>query len=251
MNYKYDELKINYNIIGTGPPIIMLHGWGANYHTFDYLANTLKDNFTIFLIDLPGFGMSDEPRYIYDLNNYVHFLHTFIEELQIDSPILLGHSFGGRIIIKYASRYNDISKIILIDSAGIKHKMPLSKKIQILKYKFLKKYYRITKNITKYNELINSSGSIDYINSTPIMKGVLSKVVKEDLKKYLKKIKNETLIIWGKEDLETPYSDALYMNKTIKNSGLVTIEESGHFPYLERKKYTSIIINKYLEDDYK
>lgn len=249
MNYKYEKLNINYDIIGSGPPIIMLHGWGSNYHTFDNNINDLKKQYTIFLIDLPGFGMSDEPKYIYTLDNYVNFLKTFIEELQIEKPIIIGHSFGGRIAIKYASKYDNINKLILIDSAGIKHKLSLSKRFQILKYKILKKYYRITKNITKYNELINTSGSLDYINSTKIMRGVLTKVVNEDLTKHLKKISIETLIIWGKDDTVTPYCDAIKMNKLIKNSGLVTIENTGHFPYIERRKYFNIILNNYLEVD--
>ena len=80
MNYKYDNLIINYNITGSGPPIILLHGWGTNYHTFDYLVKTLQDRYTIFQIDLPGFGISDEPKYVYSLDNYVHFLKTFIYE---------------------------------------------------------------------------------------------------------------------------------------------------------------------------
>lgn len=249
MNYKYDNLIINYNIIGSGPPIILLHGWGTNYHTFDYLVKELKDNYTIFQIDLPGFGLSDEPKYIYSLDNYVHFLKTFIYELQIESPIILGHSFGGRIAIKYASMNDNISKLILVDSAGIKHRLTIKQKLNILKYKILKRYYRLTKNITKYNNLINNSGSIDYKNSTPIMKGVLSKVVKENLKKHLKKIKVETLIIWGKDDTETPYIDALYMKKKIKNSGLVTIDDVGHFPYIERRNYFNKIITTYLSSD--
>lgn len=249
MNYKYDKLNINYDIVGNGPPIIMLHGWGTNYHTFDSIVTNIKKCYTVFLIDLPGFGMSDEPRYIYNLNNYVHFLKTFIEELQIDNPIILGHSFGGRIAIKYASKYENISKLILVDSAGIKKRLSIKKKLEILKYKILKKFYRITKNIKKYNELTNTYGSTDYINSTNIMKCVLSKVVNEDLTKLLKNIKVETLIIWGKDDLTTPYTDAIKMNKYIKNSGLVTIDSAGHFPYLERKKYFNIILNNYLEVD--
>ena len=249
MNYKYDKLNINYDIVGSGDPIILLHGWGTNYHTFLNLTNEIKEKYTVFLIDLPGFGLSDEPNKVYNLDNYVNFLKTFIEELQIESPIILGHSFGGRIAIKYAALYNNISKLILVDSAGIKKKLSIRQKLKIIKYKILKRYYRLTRNIEKYNELTKTNGSIDYINSTDIMKGVLSKIVKEDLKKCLKKINIETLIIWGKDDLVTPYKDAIIMNKLLKNSGLVTIENAGHFPYLERRKYFNIIIKKYLEVD--
>ena len=249
MEYIYDKLKINYDIKGMGPPLILLHGWGTNLHTFDYVSKYLESSYTIYMIDLPGFGNSDEPRYAYNLSNYVHFLCTFIEELQIENPIILGHSFGGRIAIKYASISKNINKLILVDSAGIRKRRTIKQSFSILKYKYLKYYYRKTKNIAKYNQLTTSSGSSDYIASSAVMKGTLSKVIKEDLKKYLSHISVETLIIWGRDDEETPYTDALYMHKKIPNSGLVTFDDVGHFPYLERKNYFKLVLKKFLEVD--
>ncbi len=249
MEYIYDKLKINYDIKGMGPPLILLHGWGTNLHTFDYVCKYLENSYTIYMIDLPGFGNSDEPRYAYNLSNYVHFLCTFIEELQIDNPIILGHSFGGRIAIKYASINKNIKKLILVDSAGIRKRRTIKQIFNILKYKYLKCYYRKTKNIAKYNQLTSTSGSSDYVASSLVMKGTLSKVIKEDLKKCLPRINVETLIIWGRDDEETPYSDALLMHKKIPNSGLVTFDDVGHFPYLERKNYFKLVLKKYLEVD--
>ncbi len=247
MIYKYDNLNINYQIYGKGQPLILLHGWGVNFHTFDYLIDYLKNDFTIFAIDLPGFGQSNEPKNSYNLSNYVNFLRTFIIELQIENPIILGHSFGGRVAIKYvASTSNRVSKLILVDSAGIKKRKSIKKHFQILKYKFLKLYYKSKKDATKYNQLIKVKGSPDFINASNVMKGTMTKVIKEDLKKCIKKIQVETLIIWGKDDKETPYTDAIYMNKHIKNSGLVTFDNCGHFPYLEKRKYFHIVIGKYL-----
>lgn len=246
MDYIYDNIKINYDILGMGPPLILLHGWGTNYHTFDDVCKYLKSDYTIYLIDLPGFGKSDEPKYVYNLSNYVHFLCTFITELQIDNPIILGHSFGGRIAIKYASISKNINKLILVDSAGIKKRLSFKKRISILKYKYLKWYYKKNKDITKYNQLTATTGSSDYLASSNIMKGTLSKVIKENLKKNLKKIQVETLIIWGRDDKETPYRDAIIMKKHIPNAGLVTFDDVGHFPYLERKNYFKVVIKNYL-----
>lgn len=249
MIYKYENININYDIIGSGNPIILLHGWGTNYNTFKNLSNLLKNYFEVFLIDLPGFGKSGEPPHIYNLDNYLHFLNTFIEELQIENPIILGHSFGGRIAIKYSAISKNISKLILVDSAGIKHKKKIGTRLSILKYKWLKFYYRKTKNITKFNQLIKVSGSSDYISSSNIMKGTMTKVINENLKSQLSKIKVETLIIWGKDDQATPYSDAILMKNKIKNSGLVTFENVGHFPYLERKNQFNRVIASFLGVD--
>lgn len=86
--------------------------------------------------------------------------------------------------------------------------------------------------------LIQKSGSIDYQNASIPMKKTLSKVVGEYLEKDLKKIKHETLIIWGKNDQETPYRDALKLKRKIKNSGTCFFRWGWPFPiYCKRKEF--------------
>lgn len=247
MTFKYRGLNINYKIEGNGPPIILLHGWGTSMNTFEAFTNEIKEKYEVHLIDLIGFGESDLPIKSLNLNDYVLCLYEYISYHNIEKPIILGHSFGGRIAIKYASYFNNIDKLILVDSAGIKKKVDIRLKLKIKKYKFKKWWYKTTKNIMAYNKLILNSGSYDYKMAKDSMKGTLSKVVNEDLRKHLRKIKVETLIIWGKDDKETPYKHAIIMNKLIKNSGLVTIENTGHFPYLENKRYFNIIMKEYLK----
>ena len=247
MTFKYRGLNINYKIEGNGKPIILLHGWGTSMNTFESLTKEIKENYQVHLIDLIGFGKSDLPLKPINLNEYVLCLYEYINYNNISKPIILGHSFGGRIAIKYASCFNNIEKLILVDSAGIKKKINISVKWKIRKYKFKKWWYKKTKNVMAYNKLILNSGSYDYKVAKEAMKGTLTKVIEEDLRKSLKKIKVETLIIWGKEDKETPYKHALIMNKLIKNSGLVTMENTGHFPYLENKRYFNIVMKEYLK----
>lgn len=249
MTYKYKGIKINYSIYGKGNPIILLHGWGTSCNTFSNLATRLENNYEVHLIDLIGFGKSEEPFKAFCLSDYVYFLNDYIIRNNIKNPIILGHSFGGRIAIKYASMFKNIDRLILVDSAGIKKRLTLKKLIKVKTYKLKKKWYKLTRNINKYNQLITNSGSYDYKNASNIMKATLSKIISEDLKKHLRDIPVETLIIWGKDDKETPYKDALTMNKLIKNSGLVTLENTGHFPYLESKYEFNSIISNYLGVD--
>lgn len=194
-----------------------------------------------------GFGESHEPYRPYNLNDYCIFLEQFIKDFNINNPIIIGHSFGGRIGIKYASRNNNIKKLILINAAGIKQKS-LKRSLLVLKYKIKKKYYQLTRNFIKYNKLINNSGSNDYINSSSIMKATLSKVVKEDLKKDMKKIKTKTLIIWGKNDTVTPYKDAIKINKLIENSQLIALD-TDHFSYIKKENDVINNINKFIGSD--
>ena len=246
MDYIYKNKYVYFEKTGSGNPIILLHGWGANTNIFDSITNMLKTKYTVYAIDLPGFGKSEEPDIPYNLDDYVDLLYQFIIDLDIYNPILLGHSFGGRIAIKFASLYN-VSKLILVDSAGLKQKNFIKTKTKILLYKLKKKYYKITKNVIKYNDLLINSGSTDYKEASVIMKKILVNVTNEYLDKYLKDITCDTLIIWGKKDDVTPYYNAIKLKKKIKNAGLVTLEGVGHFPFIESKKTFNKILKSYLE----
>lgn len=246
MDYIYKNKYVYFEKTGSGNPIILLHGWAASSTIFESITNILKTKYTIYVIDLPGFGKSEEPDKPYNLDDYVDLLYQFIIDLDIYNPILLGHSFGGRIAIKFASLYN-VSKLILVDSAGLKQKNFIKTKTKILLYKLKKKYYKITKNVIKYNDLLINSGSTDYKEASVIMKKILVNVTNEYLDKYLKDITCDTLIIWGKKDDVTPYYNAVKLKKKIKNAGLVTLEGVGHFPFIESKKTFNKILKSYLE----
>lgn len=249
MYYKYRGLNIAYDVLGKGNPIILLHGWGTSKNTFTSLKEELSKSYEVHALDLIGFGKSDEPFKPYSLNDYILFLRDYIKNKNIINPIILGHSFGGRIAIKYTSIFKDVSKLILVDSAGIR-RINLSNKFKILKYKVLKKWYKLTSNKKMYNLLINNSGSYDYKLSSSVMKQTLSLIVNENLNKHIKKIKTTTLIIWGKNDKVTPYKDALYLKKHIKESKLVSFENTGHFPYLENKEDFNKVVKEFLEVNY-
>ena len=75
-------------------------------------------------------------------------------------------------------------------------------------------------------------------------------IVNTNLIKYIPSIKDETLIIWGRNDYETPFKDAIKFNKLISNSYLIPIENVGHFPYLEYPALINNIIYEYLKEDF-
>ena len=246
MDYIYKKKYVYFDKSGSGDPIILLHGWGVNSSIFNSIVELLNKKYLVYVIDLPGFGKSEEPDDYYTLDNYVDLLYQFIIDKNIQNPIILGHSFGGRIAIKYASLYH-VNKLILIDSAGLKPKNYFQIKTKILIYKLKKKYYKLTKNVIKYNDLLLNCGCNDYKNASQVMKKTLSVVTKEYLDSLLKLITCDTLIIWGKKDEVTPYYHATKLKKKIKNAGLVTLEGVGHFPFIESKKTFNKILKSYLE----
>lgn len=221
------------NACKNSPAIVLLHGWGADGHTFDHIVSRLAP-LTVYTIDLPGFGKSSEPPWVFDLGDYTKMLKAFIDEKDIKDPILLGHSFGGRIAINYAAIHG-CNKLILVDSAGVS-KRGLKVRFKILIYKLGKIFRKGVKQV----------GSQDYQASSQMMKMVMSKIVPVNQKKQLRRISAETLLIWGGLDHTTPVRDGILMNRLIKNSGLVVFENSGHFPYLEEKKRFQLVLESFL-----
>lgn len=254
MNININGININYRDEGNGNPIVLLHGWGSNITLFNGIIELLSAKYRVVALDMPGFGESDEPDNIWGVDDYVDFVWEFIKKLNIDFFSVLGHSFGGRVIIKMANRKeiaDSIDKIILVDSAGIKPKRTISYHIKVRSYKITKgilSFYPIKKlfpnALEKYKK---GKGSADYNSASEIMKGCLVKTVNEDLTPLLKNINKETLIIWGEDDDATPLSDGKLMEKLIPESGLATIKNAGHYSFLDQKYIFERILASYMQ----
>ncbi|NLD26324.1 MAG: alpha/beta hydrolase [Acholeplasmataceae bacterium] len=240
--------KVAYYLSGRGKTLVFLHGWGQNFLSFNKITEELKNDYQILGIDLPGFGMSDEPEYPLGLNDYVDTVEKILEHLSLKEPIIIAHSFGGRVAIRY-SITRPTKVLILVSSAGIKRRS-ISLGLKIFCYKVLKRIYRIIAR-KKYFHLINHSGSDDYVQATPIMKQTMSHIISVDLRKDLRKIKIPTHLLWGVYDEATPYRDALLMHKLISHSQLHPFYRSGHFCYLtEGRKFINTLKRILSEDLY-
>ncbi len=174
---------------------------------------------------------------------------NFFEKLDIENPIIIAHSFGARLVFKGAKEIK-YHKIILTGAAGIKPRRKLSYYIKVYSYKILKRLSRIIilRNILKkkVSSYSRKAGSVDYKNASPIMKGVLSKSVNEDLKKYFKYIKAPTLLIWGELDTATPLVNANVMEKMIVDVGLVIFDGCSNFAYIEQISRFMTITDNFL-----
>lgn len=243
-------LNVNYTVTGEGDDLILLHGWGCSLDIFKAIQQHLSSFFKVYSIDFPGFGKSEEPREVWGVQEYTLMVEQFVKKLEIQNPILLGHSFGGRISIIYSSR-NEVNKVILVDSAGIKPKRKLKYYLKVYSFKCVKKLLPLFLNKKKAEEIISNyrgkSGSSDYNSASEQMKKILVKTVNEDLKCYMPKITAPVLLIWGEKDTATPVGDAKIMEKLIKNSGLVVFKGAGHYSFLERPYEFKAVLNSFLK----
>jgi pimeloyl-ACP methyl ester carboxylesterase len=247
MIYTYDNLKVNITTKGNGEPVFLLHGWGCNGEIFKSIQEVLATAYTTYSFDFPGFGASDEPTAVWGVEEYTRMVEQFAKDNGIERPALMGHSFGGRVSIVYASR-NAVSRVVLVDAAGIKPKRPFKYYWKVYTFKTLKWLCNTFLPKAKAQAIIDKrrkgAGSSDYNNASPMMRAILSKVVNEDLKHLMPSIKAPTLLFWGNLDTATPLSDAKTMEKLIPDAGLVVAHGTSHFSFLENPGlFTAVIKN--------
>ena len=240
MNIK--DVYVNFIQYGnkSGKNIVLLHGWGQNIEMMDPIGKRLQKDFYITIIDLPGFGKSSEPTYGYTVYDYFEIVDELLRKLKIKNPIMIGHSFGGRISIIYAAK-KGVEKLVLLASPFKRSVKKNTFKIKLLK--FLKKV-PVVKELESYMK--TKIGSRDYRNATPIMRLILVNTVNEDLTEYLKQIESPTLLIWGDLDTEAPLEDAKYAETIMKDAGLIIYQGATHYAYLERIDQTINILNNFL-----
>ena len=246
-------LTVNFAETGikNGKPVVIMHGWGCSHETTRSIARILEKDHRVINVDLPGHGKSEEPSSIWGVEDFTECIRELIEKLDIKKPSLIGHSFGGRISILYSSRY-DTDRVVLVDSAGIKPKRSLKYYGKVYSFKALKNvlklFYKGQEYEKKIEKLRSKRGSADYKNSTPVMRGIMSRCVNEDLKKYMESIKSPVLLVWGENDTATPLRDAQIMNKLIPDSGLVSFKGCGHYSFLDNPYGFSAVIKEFFKN---
>lgn len=254
MYFQINGFTLYYEKYGNGEKnIVILPGWGETRKTFYHMIAFLSQTYTVYIVDYPGFGKSPFPNHDLTIYDYTNLILDFLNENSIVLPIIIGHSFGGRIAITLNGYFHHkIDKLILIGSAGIKPKKTLYQKLRQMTYKFLKriKYLLPKKHRKKYLEsLLHLFGSSDYQQLNINQRKTFIQIINEDLTPYLKDILVETLLIWGENDQDTPLKDGQKMAKEIPDAGLVVFKGRGHFCYLEEPALTNLIIRQFLDEE--
>lgn len=249
-----DGLRLHYDVSGPaqGAPIVLLHGWGCNHTTLASIRARLEGKMRVYSFDLPGFGKTPEPAEVWGVEDYTRFMEHAIDALGITNPILLGHSFGGRISILMASR-RQINKVVLVDAAGVRPHHSLQWYFKVYTYKAAKRLYPIIfgkeKAARRIEEARAKRGSSDYNNASERMRAILSKCVGEDLCDIMPSIKAPTLLIWGENDTATPLSDAKKMERLIPDAGLVSFPGCGHYSFLDNPGGFHAVLASFLKQE--
>lgn len=223
--------------------LVILHGWGSNSARWEEFRNIMKEKgVEVIVKDLPGFGTEKEPTRPFHLDDYLNWVEKNIFSQVKGDFCLLGHSFGGRLAIKYCgTRGGDRIKKLIIAAAPIRpsHRpwyidllLKISKKMSFLPF-FDNLRIFFYKRVLKVE---------DYIKLKGVMKETFKNIISEDISGHLLNIDKPTLIVWGDKDKMVSPKLAFEMKEKIKNSKLVFIKDCGHTPYLtHNEEFTKIV----------
>ncbi|MCX8172422.1 MAG: alpha/beta hydrolase [Archaeoglobaceae archaeon] len=249
-----DGLKIYYEFEdGKAPPMVFIHGWTANMNYWKEQRDYFKGKNALLFIDNRGHGRSDKPREYkyYHFNNFVSDVEAVISHLKLSDFILIGHSFGTMISMKYCSEHPEKVKALVLIGGGTRikliHKMiyPLSKFLSAIDYKRAAKLVANLSFAKEFSEL--KKWALEQVMAyTPrysAMNGYKT-LTKIDLREVAKKIEKPTLIIVGEKDALLPVGKSRELHKLIKNSKLIIVEGVGHTVQLEKP----LKVNKEIEE---
>ena len=261
MIFGYEGININYEIFNDSDnnkekPLLILHGWMAKIEAMSPIYQYFRKTRKVIVLDFPGQGgKSDTLKTAWGVPEYGEMVKALLEKEQIKNCDVIGHSFGGRVIIYLSSKYKDLfNKIVLTDAAGVKPKTNIQKLFKIYSYKIARSFMKLILPKDKYeakvSEMRAKRGSTDYAMLTSdVMRETIKKVINLDLTSKLREVEQPTLLVWGENDTDTPLYMAKIMEKNIKDSGIVVLENAGHFSYLDNPNKYLLVVNNFLNNN--
>ena len=115
---EYLELEgtwIRYAVVGGGPPVLLVHGWLSSSRIWERLVDRLAQRFTVYTLDLTGFGESDKPLSGYGVRNGSRLLYAFCANFGLTRASVIGHDLGGAMAVKLAADHPDVvGRLVLV-----------------------------------------------------------------------------------------------------------------------------------------
>lgn len=235
---------------GQGPPVLVLHGWGASIEAVAPIVTALQGICVVHAVDLPGFGQAGMPPRPWGVEEYAEWTRALLAALSLPRASIVGHSHGGRIALYLAARDPElVDKLLLIDAAGIRAPRTLRWYRRVAMAKFAK---HVLRHLGPWgralgSRLIGRTASADYSATAEILRPTFNRLVSTDLTSLLGEIQAPTLLIWGQNDQDTPLRDGETMQRLIPDAGLVVFEGAGHFAYADQPQRFALVARHFLQ----
>lgn len=252
MEVVIDGLKICYTDSGSGIPVLLLHGWGSSSDVYKGITAALSDRCRTVCMNFPGCGGSDTMKQPWNLQDYCDLVVKFANAVNLENPILIGHSHGGRVTLNLAATGQlNPPKIVLLDSAGLIPKKSLKQKLRTRSFKIIKRTLTLPVIKNHSEGLLEAArrhyGSADYNAAPEVLRKTLVSLVNTDLSDILPNIKCPSLLIWGENDTATSLRDAEKMERLIPDAGLCVIKGTGHYSFCEKPYEAHAILRSFIK----
>lgn len=224
------------------PTIVILHGWGLSKLRFAPLIQEFESRkYIVVAPDFPGFGESTQPTRPLTLNDYVDFLWEFLQTNNVKHPVFIGHSFGGRVSLRYNTMHpKSVRTLILTGTPGF---TPIPRK-KLLLFISMAKIGKILFSIPGLSFFMTSVrrwyyyvvGAKEFNKAQGYMKDTFKHIVSEPLINDMTNIDIPCYLLWGQNDTIVPISIAKRMAQCIKGAQLRIIPDMDHgIPYKHPK----------------
>jgi pimeloyl-ACP methyl ester carboxylesterase len=250
VNVIVDELLVNYQLSGSGKLVVLLHGWGDNGAGLEVIQTSLSRTYQVLSLDLPGFGGTQPPKTVWDLDNYARFVAATLTKLKLADPYaLIGHSNGGAIAIRGLSLgLLKPQKLILIAAAGIRTGASLKRLLLkiIAKTGNLATIWMPERYRRNLRESLYGVAGSDMLVA-PELQETFKKSVRQDVQADAASITIPTLLIFGENDRAVPVRDGHTYKALIVGSVLEIVSDAGHFVHLDQTDKTNRLIQEFLK----
>lgn len=248
--------RIRYLMKGSGAPVLLLHGLGGFLETWWYNIAPLSKHYHVYALDLPGHGLSDRPKDCYTVSQCTECLLSIIDALQLDTVTLVGHSLGGAIAINaIATASKRVTKLILVDSAGLSDDVPLAFKVTTVPYfgdmamrlawKLLSE--QAVRRLFRNSSLVSREtlATVLKVAQGPGIDAAMLRILRYNvglirthneslMHDKLPLIRVPTLLLHGKEDRVFNVNHATQAYKLIPNANIFIFPHCGHSPHIEK-----------------
>lgn len=250
MNIVVDNLLTSYKLSGKGKLVLLLHGWGDDARGLAKLQKELAADYKVLALDLPGFGGTQAPQVIWDLDDYARFVTAALKKLELKQPYaIVGHSNGGALAIRAASmELLKPEKLILLAAAGVRTNsagkrlfLKIIAKTGNLATLWMPERYR--KGLRK--SLYGAAGSDILV--APHLEDTFKKTVRQDVQGDAAVIDMPTLLVYAADDNAIPVADGKQYHDLIKGSDLKVIEGAGHFVHIDQPEKVTRLIKEFLK----
>jgi pimeloyl-ACP methyl ester carboxylesterase len=242
---------------GRGPVILLIHGIGDSSITWGPILPGLARDHTVIAPDLLGHGASDKPRADYSVSAYANAMRDLLSVLGVDRATVVGHSFGGGVVMQMAYQYPErCERLILVSPGGVARQVnPLLRAasapnvdlllpmigllpVRIAVRVALDVLSRMQTNFGRdaehflrvFDALPNAATRRAFVRTLRSVIDWRGQVVTMLDRAYLTE-GTPTLLVWGAKDPIIPHEHAVKLQAAMPWSRLVTFDQAGHFPH--------------------